>query len=100
MSPAEIVCFAKVRLRDGTEIKAMVEPGAQPPLSRQKLLEMILAGSLLLEEFEARLEEKSRLTRRSQLLRERMEDAIQREDYARSVVASRPVLPTVEEFEK
>lgn len=99
MSPAEIVCFAKVRLRDGREVKAHVEgPQDRQPISRQTAFHMLLAASLLLEEAEPTV--LPRLRRRMELLRERMEDAIERENHAQSVVASRPVLPTLEDAEK
>lgn len=75
--PAEIVCFAKVRLKDGREVKAMVTPGEREPVSRFVLAQMVLAASLLMEEAEPKLN--GRLRRRSELLRQRMQDAMERE---------------------
>ena len=98
MSPGDLVHFTKVRLRDGTEVKAMVEPGQKPPISRQTAFHMILAASLLLEEAHAHVNP-SRLRRRMELLRERMEDAMARENTAKAVISSRPPIPTVEDAE-
>lgn len=97
--PADIVCFAKVRLRDGTQVKAMVTPGEKAPVSRETAMQMILAASLLLEEVDWACRIPKRIGRRLRLLRDRMDEAIEREDAAKAVIASRPVVPTVEDAE-
>ena len=107
MSPADIVPFTAER-QSGEKLPVVVEPRPEPPLSRPKLLEMILADSLLLEEAETLLLEfgrqryerqRRRLARRMELQRERLDDAMAREANAQAVIASRPVLPTVEDAE-
>ena len=96
MSPADIVKFEAQALKDGRPIKVYVEHEDTQPISRETAFHMILGASLLLEECERHAG--GRLERRIQLLRERMESAIARENHAQAVVASKPALPTVEDF--
>lgn len=83
MSPADIIKheFAKVELRDGTTVKAYVEHAEIVPISKDQAMQMILAASLLMEEAESHLP--GRLRRRSELLRQLMFDAIEREGIQR-----------------
>lgn len=77
MSPADVVKFETKALQGGRPVKVYVEHETTEPVSREGLLHMVLASSLLLEETEATMPPRER--RRSELLRERMEDAMKRE---------------------
>lgn len=81
MSPADLIEFTKVRLPNGTVVKALVE-GPKPPVSRSGLLHMVLASALWIEEAEAALRKSEpKLARRGELLRKRLEDAMNRETF-------------------
>ena len=98
-------CLIKFRtkaLQGGRPVKVLVEHEDKAPISRETAFHMILAASLLLEEAELVVlagRTKPRLVRRMELLRERMEDAMERENTAKAVISSRPPIPTMEDSE-
>lgn len=80
MAPADIITFSKVTLRDGREVKALVEePQPGEPVSRLTAFQLLLGSVLIFAELEALSLTGPKLSRRIADLRDRMEDAIARE---------------------